>query len=355
MSKNEPSELAEKARKSAIRRSKKPKASYSNIYVAVGIFGGAMALILGVMVFNPEPLRQHKPVFDDSIIAALNNRGSLFGHNEHFEGWNYGQAELVFKSAISEAAQLSSPCETLFMEGEIVPLAYDLREQWPACVEPVAFQGNCSSAYAIATASMLSERFCIKSAGEVVVSLSAQDILSCDPKAKACEGGNIDEVWNNIKDMGIVDSQCFPYSAADSPSCDQRCTGRTYKITQNCVTATEAGLMREIKRNGPVVGVIPLYTDFLAYKQGVYKTDVLADKLSTAQAVEVIGWGTESETDENYWIIKNSWGTSWGEEGYGRIKRGELGLEGLVVAASPWIEPAQPSEPVLETITDLQT
>lgn len=316
-----------------------------------------MALILGVMILNPEPLRQNKPVFDDSIIEALKNKGSSFSHNDHFEGWNYGQAELILKSSISEAAQMSSPCETLFNEGEVVPDHYNVKDQFPACIEPVAFQGNCSSAYAISAASMLSERFCIKSSGDVMVSLSAQDILSCDPKAKACEGGNIDEVWGNIKDMGIVDSQCFPYSSAESvsPNCDERCNGRTYKITQNCVTATEAGIMREIKRNGPVIAAIPVFTDFLAYKGGIYKTNVIADKLSTAQTIEITGWGTDAETNENYWIIKNSWGTSWGEEGYGRIKRGELGLEGLVVAASPWIEPSQSDEPTLEKVTDLKT
>lgn len=68
------------------------------------------------------------------------------------------------------------------LEGELTPSTYDLREAWASCIEPIYSQGNCTAAYAFATASVLSERFCISSNGDQVVSLSAQDILSCDPK-----------------------------------------------------------------------------------------------------------------------------------------------------------------------------
>lgn len=67
-------------------------------------------------------------------------------------------------------------------------------------------------------------------------------------------------------------------------------------------------------------------------------------------SVEIVGWGTDPDTKENYWTVKNSWGRDWGENGYGRIARGlsDFGLEDVVVAPIPWLE--RLDEPTIEVI-----
>ncbi len=73
-----------------------------------------------------------------------------------------------------------------------------------------------------------------------------------------------------------------------------------------------------------------VYEDFLSYKSGVYKH--VTGSMLGGHAISIIGWGTESGTD--YWLVRNSWNTDWGANGYFKIARGvdECGIEDEVVA-----------------------
>ena len=316
-----------------------------NLYIALGTFGAIVAGVLGFMLLNP--------VLPPDMLQALNvdymesqnalNLGFVQKSNEFFSGWTQADVISIISNGISQNARQLSPCESMMLEGELTPDAYDLRETWSSCVEPIYNQGNCTAAYAFSTASVLSERFCISSNGEQTVSLSAQDIISCDPKNNQCDGGDIDIVWNNIKEIGIVDNDCFPYSseAHEVPDCDSKCENdKTYKVSHFCATTAAEGIKKEIYRNGPVVSAMIVYSDFLGYAGGIYKPHATATRFSGAQAVEIMGWGKDADTNEEFWIIKNSWGEDWGEEGYARIAQNlaDLGLEDLVITGVPWLQ-----------------
>lgn len=81
-----------------------------------------------------------------------------------------------------------------------------------------------------------------------------------------------------------------------------------------------------------------VFGDFSNYQGGVYKRT--STKWTGAHAVKVIGWGVDEETGEKYWTIANSWGSSWGEDGFFRIARGvnECGIEDEIVAGIPDIK-----------------
>ena len=83
-------------------------------------------------------------------------------------------------------------------------------------------------------------------------------------------------------------------------------------------------------QNGPVEVAFTVYQDFLTYKSGVY-SHTTGDELG-GHAVKLIGWGTENGVD--YWLCSNSWTTSWGNNGYFKIRKGtdECGIEDDVVA-----------------------
>ena len=73
-----------------------------------------------------------------------------------------------------------------------------------------------------------------------------------------------------------------------------------------------------------------MYDDFFLYKEGVYQLTVGANFFDN-QAVELIGWGSSDDGTE-YWIAKNSWNTDWGDQGYFKIKMGEVGIDDYVWA-----------------------
>lgn len=67
--------------------------------------------------------------------------------------------------------------------------------------------------------------------------------------------------------------------------------------------------------------MIPMYADFLIYKSGVYKVDEGTKRFNSGHAIKIVGWGI-SEDKTNYWIIENSWGESWGINGFAYIATG---------------------------------
>ncbi len=85
---------------------------------------------------------------------------------------------------------------------------------------------------------------------------------------------------------------------------------------------------------GPVYGTMKVMQDFKAYKSGIYVN--VGGKLSGAHAITVVGWGKENDVE--YWIIANSWGPFWGENGYFKLKMGEVGINTRFVAPTPDIE-----------------
>lgn len=84
-----------------------------------------------------------------------------------------------------------------------------------------------------------------------------------------------------------------------------------------------------------------VYPDFMTYSGGIYHHTGLADAFNpfelTNHAVLLVGYGRCHVTGQKYWIVKNSWGSGWGEDGYFRIRRGsdECSIESIAVAASP--------------------
>jgi hypothetical protein len=91
-------------------------------------------------------------------------------------------------------------------------------------------------------------------------------------------------VWNKIKEVGLVKSSCFPYSsdAQEAPDCLNKCDGedeQTYRVSHFCATTGDAGIRREIQKNGPVVAAMLVYSDFLGYSGGIYKPHTSATRL----------------------------------------------------------------------------
>merc|ERR1711957_861571 len=220
--------------------------------------------------------------------------------------------------------------------------SYDTREAWPNCMGDVYDSGNCSSSYAVAAAVSLSARFCIAdNVKHANLRLSPQQVLSCDTKSKGCKGGGIDSVFGYIESRGLYPEGCLPFAPASKPACKTTCDeSKKLKSISHCVLGgSEKTLKREIYNKGPVVVPIYLKDDYLVYSGGVYTpTDSSnfaggTNDKPIIQAAVVVGWG-KSEGN-SYWIVQQSWGSTWGENGYARVSSNTILREGLAIVASP--------------------
>merc|ERR1719356_1159524 len=189
-----------------------------------------------------------------------------------------------------------------------VPDSFDARQKWPQCVSsPIYNMGNCTASWAIATASALSNRFCISDpATYSELMLSPQQLLSCDNINRGCSGGDIDSAWQYIQREGLVSEICFPYQADSTVSCQSRCSSESpLRASSHCTLSGEAVVKREIFLNGPVVAPLFLVDDFLVYKGGLYQEMATATQLSDARrqriihAVKIVGWGKMD--GKSYW------------------------------------------------------
>ena len=100
----------------------------------------------------------------------------------------------------------------------------------------------------------------------------------------------------------------------------------------------------QMVKNGPIAVSFEVYSDFEAYQGGIYHHVTLSDSEPgfdpfeiTNHAVLAVGYGADPKTGEKFWIVKNSWGEDWGENGYFRIRRGtdECAIESIAVESFP--------------------
>src|SRR5262249_3706505 len=92
-------------------------------------------------------------------------------------------------------------------------------------------------------------------------------------------------------------------------------------------------IQNEIFQNGPVEAAFTVYEDFMDYTSGVYQYDGVSEQLG-GHAVKILGWGNDADSGLDYWLVANSWNTTWGEQGFFKIVRGQddCGIEDGIVA-----------------------
>ncbi len=287
------------------------------------------------------------------IYAQINKpknlvRSKVFNHVSQNAGWEaYPIEENPFANYTHDdlpkllGAELTYNHENIWSlqdtddhsEQENIPDMFDSRSQWPDCVTPIRNQEQCGSCWAFSASTAFSDRLCISSKGQTKVILSPQYIVSCDTKNHACNGGSLDKVWKFLETQGTVDDSCVGYVSGNGknvPSCPKSCDKSVQKLSVYKVVKSSSKpltcalqMQKEIMANGPIQTGFMVYEDFMHYKSGIYK--YTTGRNLGGHAVRVVGWGKQNGT--NYWIVANTWGTTWGEEGYFRIAFGECLFE----------------------------
>lgn len=157
------------------------------------------------------------------------------------------------------------------------------------------------------------------------ISLSEQQLLDCSTQNNGCNGGLMIHAYNFLLENngeGITTETNYPYEETQSVCSTQQSAAVTisgYEV----VPQNESALLQAIA-NQPISVGLAANQEFQLYGGGIYDGSCNS-KLN--HAVTLIGYGTSEEDGTKYWIVKNSWGSSWGEQGYMRIAR-DVGVDG---------------------------
>ena len=204
-------------------------------------------------------------------------------------------------------------------------------------VSPVQDQGQCTSDWAFSAVASAESCTAIKSGK--LTPLSVQNLLDCNPTCYGCVAGIA-----SVALQYIIDSQAgklstddeYPYTAAQGV-CKFNAETAVYAVSSwaSVESGNENALATAVEEMGPAAAVVDAsLTSFQLYSSGIYN-DKNCSPYDPTHAVAIVGFGIQGSS--KYWIVKNSWGVSWGEEGYMRLVRGDnmCGIASIIAVSIP--------------------
>jgi C1A family cysteine protease len=283
------------------------------------------------------------------LLADPSAPGGSFDRMEaQGTGWLAGHTSLSDLTLEQKKARLGfiPTSEPIFappfvptMDPAELPTHLDWRDKDGGRVTPVRDQSDCGSCYIFSGIGAMEANWAIRlQINNPHLNLSEQYSLSCEFD-HGCDGGLVRDVLSAAREVGVPDEECFPYDAWETP-CGQKCddwTSRTLGLEEYQVvlddfadTQEEYTLIMQALQHGPVTVSFEVCENFFDYEYGVY---YCSDLSVGWHAVVIVGY----DSDDEYWICKNSWGSGWGDSGYFRIRWGEsnMGYETLLPVPPP--------------------
>ncbi|KAI3872828.1 hypothetical protein MKX03_019031 [Papaver bracteatum] len=186
-------------------------------------------------------------------------------------------------------------------------------------VTPVKNQRQCGSYWAFSSTGAMEGINAIVT-GELI-SISEQELVDCDTSCEGCNGGNMDYAFEFVINNGGIDTESdYPYTAKDGTCNITKEEKKAVTIDGYRDVAPEENALFCSVANQPIrVAIVASSLDFQLYTGGVYDGDCSSNPKDLDHGILIVGYG--SKDDQDYWIVKNSWGTKWGMEGYVYIKR----------------------------------
>lgn len=233
--------------------------------------------------------------------------------------------------------------ENTIVRAEPIPASKDWRST--GCISTPYNQMECGSCYAFSTMTTVEAMRCIMHNASIYPKLSPQQVIDCasghDYRSNGyinngCNGGWPGSVLTYLqKERYAATIDCYPYINAQggcrlremvnrdfcwtfaSPSSKETDNGLQYKELRN-----EVDMLHHVARVGPIIAVMDSTEKFVLYGKGIFENTECQNQFSNINhAIMIVGYGSENGID--YWIVKNSWGTTnWGENGYAKYRRG---------------------------------
>ncbi|XP_031478482.1 thiol protease SEN102-like [Nymphaea colorata] len=222
--------------------------------------------------------------------------------------------------------------------GDDPPPAIDWRAL--GAVTEVKNQGKCGSCWAFSTVVAIEGITQIKT--KKLVSVSEQELVDCDTGNGGCNGGLMEKAFEFVeKNGGLALEKKYPYTEKQG-----KCNVSKLKINDVTIDGhvsvpekNESALMQAVAKQPVSVAIEASGTAFQFYSEGVF-TGPCGTELD--HGVAIVGYGTEADGTK-YWIVKNSWGSGWGENGYIKMAREISEPDGLCGIATYAVYPTKSS------------
>ncbi|KAL5055536.1 hypothetical protein RYX36_036218 [Vicia faba] len=278
---------------------------------------------------NMHRAKRHQ-IFDPSAVHGVTRFSDL--------------TPLEFRKSVLGLRELRLPSDAKpapILPTDNLPPDFDWREK--GAVTPVKNQGSCGSCWSFSTTGALEGAHYLAT-GELV-SLSEQQLVDCDHECDPEEAGSCDSGCNGglmnsafeyiLKSGGVMREKDYPYSGNDKGTCKFDKTKIAASVANfSVVSLNEDQIAANLVKNGPLaVAINAVYMQ--TYVGGVSCPYVCSRKLD--HGVLLVGYGSGAYApirmkEKPYWIIKNSWGENWGENGYYKICQGRniCGVDSMV-------------------------
>lgn len=242
------------------------------------------------------------------------------------ENWVWKSSSDTHKTMMGAALEKDTK-EFVFLNNDIgekgsLPDTLDWRNKNGAdWMGPVTNQGQCGSCVAFAAVATLSGQM------NIANNWPSLNLNFSEQQLFACGGGACNRGWYSssaasfLQRTGVADEACLPYTSGSDGkdvACSQACANSSKRSTKikssNSVSAGNSANAIKALQYGPLLATMTVYDDFFAYAGGVYQH--VTGGVAGGHAITYVGYNNI----EKYWIVKNSWGPDWGEQGYFRIK-----------------------------------
>ena len=185
-------------------------------------------------------------------------------------------------------------------------------------VTPVKNQGNCGSCWDFAATGAFESAILINDGIEL--DLSEQQVLSCNSGGSDCDGGWMDDAYDVFMGYGAVDESCMPYAANDGVPCTQFQCESVARLTNVIDIPNNINSIKNALLDGPVSTTFMVWGDFH------WDCYWHIDTGELNHAIVIVGWDDNMCSGQGAWIVKNSWGTWHGDNGYDYIPYNSCGI-----------------------------
>ena len=296
---------------------------------------------------------------DHSGFQLWKQRYNKGNHSYHeyvyaFENWkinkqlveHHNQQNLSFKLTLNQFADENylitglrdgnqiiinkSYMKPMIIVGNVEDLSDSVDWRDDGLVTRVKNQGQCGSCWTFSAIGSIEGQ--IAKHTKSLQNYSESQIVDCDTLGDGCGGGLMDNAFKYVVENGIELEKDYPYIASNEP-CTYNSKKATGKITGfRDVYGGETGLKQAVANIGPIsVAIDASQPNFRFYKEGVYYNEECS-QTNLDHGVLVVGYGSMSGKD--YWIVKNSWGEDWGDNGYIYMSRNNDNNCGIATSAS---------------------
>lgn len=275
----------------------------------------------GKLFLSPGKEAKRKETF-------LKNARDVQKHNQAFlkkdatyaKGINK-HSDLTDEEFLARFTGVKAPIATVnetrtVMLRQTAPASLDLRPQ--AGVGPIRDQSSCGSCWTFAIVAAIEYAYWRRNG--MVYDLSEQQLVDCVYARSGCEGGWISDATEYISNnCGLTMENNYPYTATGG-TCNGASVPKYVHLLPGYPIQQYANDDNTIKNALANYGVLSVYVDatgWSSYSSGIFYSPLAGANPSTNHAVALVGYGTENGVP--YWIIRNSWNTWWGEQGYMRL------------------------------------